>query len=159
MKSAQNLQSERPSKLVIARVPYVEHKAPHHGPGRFQRFSQTTSKLVGTPMAFCVALGLVLLWGLTGPIFRYSDTWQLVINTSTTIITFLMVFVIQHTQNRDTEALRLKLDELIRAADAARNDFIEIDDLGDDELKALHEEFQRLRSRVTNQRQKEVETS
>jgi low affinity Fe/Cu permease len=110
-------------------------------------------------MAFCVALGLVLLWGLTGPIFRYSDTWQLVINTSTTIITFLMVFVIQHTQNRDTEALRLKLDELIRAADAARNDFIEIDDLGDDELKALHEEFQRLRSRVTNQRQKEVETS
>ncbi|HEX4340482.1 MAG TPA: low affinity iron permease family protein [Polyangiaceae bacterium] len=127
-------------------------KKRQHSGRTFQRFAQTTSKFVGTPMAFCVALGVVVVWGITGPLFHYSDTWQLVINTSTTIITFLMVFLIQHTQNRDTEALRLKLDELIRSADAARNDFIEIDDLSDEELRALHDEFQRLRERVTEQR-------
>jgi low affinity Fe/Cu permease len=113
-----------------------------------------TSRFVGTPLAFCAALFIVVLWAATGPIFHYSDTWQLVINTSTTIVTFLMVFLIQHTQNRDTESLRLKLDELIRAVDEARNDFIEIDDLDDEELRALQEEFKNLRQRVSEHRRK-----
>jgi len=90
-------------------------------------------------------MALIVVWALTGPLFHFSDTWQLVINTSTTIITFLMVFVIQHTQNRDTEALRLKLDELIRAMSSARNDFINLEDLDDQQLQALHDEFQSLR--------------
>ena len=143
---------EHEKKLVVARVPCVSAGQGRHRTRVFQRFAQGTSKFVGTPLAFCVAVGLVAVWGSTGPVFHFSDTWQLVINTSTTIITFLMVFVIQHTQNRDTEALRLKLDELIRAVDAARNDFIEIDDLDDEELQALHTEFQRLRERRTQPR-------
>jgi low affinity Fe/Cu permease len=122
--------------------------------GFFQRLAQGTSRFVGTSLAFSVAVFLVLVWGATGPLFHYSDTWQLAINTSTTIITFLMVFVIQHTQNRDTESLRLKLDELIRAVDNARNDFIEIDDLDDEELHALQEEFKDLRQRVAERRRK-----
>jgi low affinity Fe/Cu permease len=120
--------------------------------GTFKRFAQATSHFVGTSVAFGIALLVVVVWAVTGPLFRYSDTWQLVINTGTTIVTFLMVFLIQHTQNRDSESLRLKLDELIRAVDQARDDFIEIDDLDDDELRALREEFQHLRERVTERR-------
>jgi len=111
----------------------------------FQRFSASTAHLVGTPGAFCAAVLLIVLWAASGPVFGFSDTWQLVINTSTTIITFLMVFLIQHTQNHDSEGLRLKLDELIRAIDTARNDFIEIEELDDEQLEAMHAEFERLR--------------
>jgi low affinity Fe/Cu permease len=109
--------------------------------GPFRRFARATSSAVGKPWSFVSAFAVVLGWALLGPIFHYSDTWQLVINTGTTIVTFLMVFLIQNTQNRDTEALRLKLDELILAVSAARNEFVEIDELGDDELKQLEEEM------------------
>jgi low affinity Fe/Cu permease len=99
------------------------------------------SAAVGRPWAFAGAAGIVVAWAALGPVFHFSDTWQLVINTGTTIITFLMVFLIQNTQNRDTEALRLKLDELILATAAARNEFVEIDDLDDEELEAIEHEL------------------
>ena len=107
----------------------------------FQKFAQTASSAVGKPWAFAGAGGIVVVWAALGPIFKFSDTWQLVINTSTTIITFLMVFLIQNTQNRDTEALRLKLDELILATRGARNAFVDIDDLDDAQLSQIESEL------------------
>ena len=99
-----------------------------------------TAHWTGKPIAFLIATGLVIVWALTGPLFNYSDTWQLVINTSTTIVTFLMVFLIQNTQNRDTMALQLKLSELILASEA-ENRFAKAEDLSDEELEQLHEEL------------------
>ena len=93
----------------------------------FRRFAHRVSISVGAPWAFALALAIVLVWALTGPVFGFSDTWQLVINTGTTVITFLMVFVIQNTQNRESQVIQLKLDELIRAVQDARNEFIELD--------------------------------
>ena len=98
---------------------------------------------MGKPIAFLIALMAVIIWAATGPIFHYSDTWQLVINTSTTIVTFLMVFLIQNTQNRDTMALQLKLSELILQIDEAENRFATAEDLSDEELEKLHEELKR----------------
>jgi low affinity Fe/Cu permease len=109
--------------------------------GPFRRFARAASSAVGRPWAFSSAVAVVIVWGALGPVFRYSDTWQLVINTGTTIITFLMVFLIQNSQNRDTEALRLKLDELILATRSARNAFVDIDDLDDDQLADLEQEL------------------
>jgi low affinity Fe/Cu permease len=111
----------------------------------FHRFAARTATLAGSPLAFIVAILVVLAWALTGPLFHYSDTWQLVINTGTTIITFLMVFLIQNSQNRDTLALHLKLDELLRAADHARTGLVDLEHASDRELKQLVEEFKRLR--------------
>ena len=102
-----------------------------------------TAHWTGKPIAFLIATGLVIVWALTGPLFHYSDTWQLVINTSTTIITFLMVFLIQNTQNRDTMALQLKLSELILAMNDAENRFAKAEDMSDEELEKLHEELRR----------------
>ncbi len=116
----------------------------------FRKFAQTTARLVGTPYAFILALAVVLVWALTGPLFGFSDTWQLVINTGTTIVTFLMVFLIQNTQNRDSRALQLKLDELVRAVHEARNELVDIEDMPDKEMEALAEEFQELREQVDN---------
>jgi low affinity Fe/Cu permease len=96
---------------------------------------------------FLAALVIVLAWGITGPLFHYSDTWQLVINTGTTIVTFLMVFLIQNTQNRDATAMQLKLDELLRAVRGARTGLVDLESLSDEELQTLHEEFQALRKR------------
>jgi low affinity Fe/Cu permease len=110
----------------------------------FRKFAQHTANGVGSPWAFASALLVVLAWGMTGPIFHYSDTWQLVINTSTTIVTFLMVFLIQTTQNRDATAIHLKLDELIRAMEGARNQLVDLDSLSDQELDKLKEEFHKL---------------
>jgi len=107
--------------------------------GWFTAFAQYTSQLSGRPATFILALALIIVWGVTGPIFGYSDTWQLLINTGTTIVTFLMVFLIQHTQNRDTLALQVKLDELIIAMEGARNKVAAAEDLCDADLKALHE--------------------
>jgi low affinity Fe/Cu permease len=107
----------------------------------FRSFAQGAAAAVGKPWAFAAAASLVVVWGALGPIFQFSDTWQLVINTSTTIITFLMVFLIQNTQNRDTEALRLKLDELILATKEARNAFVDIEDLDDDQLAELERQL------------------
>jgi len=111
----------------------------------FRKFSQTTSKLVGSSWAFILAVLIVLVWALTGPIFHYSDTWQLVINTGTTIITFLMVFLIQNTQNRDAKAIHLKLDELIKGVSGARTSLVNIEELSDQDLERLQQQFQRLR--------------
>ena len=111
----------------------------------FARFASRTSCIMGRPWVFLLATLSVIVWAASGPFFGFSDTWELIINTATTIVTFLMVFLIQHTQNRDTVALHLKLDEVIRAIDEARNDFIDIDQLDDDELRKLRVEFQRLR--------------
>jgi low affinity Fe/Cu permease len=108
--------------------------------GRFSAFAQKTALWTGHPFAFLLAVTVVAVWVLTGPMFNYSDTWQLVINTGTTIVTFLMVFLIQNTQNRDTLAIQLKLSELVLAVKEADNDFAAIEDLTDEELQELHEE-------------------
>jgi low affinity Fe/Cu permease len=105
----------------------------------FTRFAQYTARLTGRPGTFLLAVLVVVTWGLTGPIFGFSDTWQLVINTGTTIITFLMVFLIQNTQNRDTLAIQLKLSELILDMKDVPNKFATVEDLSDEELEALHE--------------------
>lgn len=111
----------------------------------FRKFAFKAAKQVGSPWMFVSALAVIALWAITGPIFHFSDTWQLVINTGTTIITFLMVFLIQNTQNRDAEAIQLKLDELLRAVTDARTSLVNLEDLSDDELERLQEEFRRLR--------------
>lgn len=106
----------------------------------FRRFAETTSRQAGKPMAFILAVTLVVLWGATGPMFHYGDTWQLVINTSTTIITFLMVFLIQSSQNRDTGALQIKLDELIRTS-KAHNALLNLEELDDDDLDRIRKHY------------------
>jgi low affinity Fe/Cu permease len=118
---------------------------------RFARFCSQTSAWVGSKWAFVSAGAVIVVWGTTGPVFHYSDTWQLIINTGTTIVTFLMVFLIQNTQNRDARAINLKLDELIRAVDHARNHLINIEKLSDADLDVLEEQFARLRRREPNQ--------
>lgn len=107
----------------------------------FTRFAKRTSTLTGRPLTFILAVAVILAWAVTGPLFNYSDTWQLVINTSTTIITFLMVFLIQNTQNRDTEALQIKLDELIRAQKEANNALLDLEELDDKELDRMREGY------------------
>src|SRR6201994_4484211 len=111
----------------------------------FGRLAVATARVSGRPATFLLAVATVLVWALTGPLFGYSDTWQLVINTGTTIVTFLMVFLIQNTQNRDALAIHLKLDELIRAVVGARNQLLDLEDLKDDELERLKREFAALR--------------
>lgn len=107
----------------------------------FHRIAQKVSEWVGSPKAFILAIVVVLTWALTGPIFGYSDTWQLIINTGTTILTFLMVFLIQNTQNRDNRTIHLKLDELIRSVKEARNKMLDLEDESDDEIARLQKEF------------------
>lgn len=108
-----------------------------HNRGVFSRFAKTVSCASGRPMTFGVAVAIILAWAVTGPMFRYSDTWQLVINTSTTIVTFLMVFLIQNTQNRDAAATQLKLDELIRAVEGAHTALMDLEELTDEELDLI----------------------
>ncbi|MEO5947905.1 MAG: low affinity iron permease family protein [Chitinophagaceae bacterium] len=103
----------------------------------FEKFSAKVTKITGKPISFLLAIFIVIVWGITGPIFNYSDTWQLVINTGTTIITFLMVFVIQQSQNKDTIALQLKLNELIAATPTASNRLIDVEDISSEELEVL----------------------
>ena len=107
----------------------------------FAKFANVTARITGSPPAFLVCVGLVLVWAASGPLFGFSETWQLVINTGTTIVTFLMVFLIQNTQNRDTMALQLKLSELILVISEAENRFASAEDLTEEELEALHEEL------------------
>ena len=111
----------------------------------FHSFAHKTSVAVGSPWASVLAMATIVVWAATGPLFGFSDTWQLVINTSTTIITFLMVFLIQNTQNRDAQVMQLKLDELIRAIKEARNNHIDLEEMSEAELRALEEEFRKLR--------------
>jgi low affinity Fe/Cu permease len=110
----------------------------------FDQLAKGSAWLSGRPMTFMLSVGLIVLWLVTGPIFHFSDTWQLVINTGTTIITFLMVFLIQNTQNRDTAAIHLKLDELIRAEKRARNAVLCLEDASEEELQQAREEFVKL---------------
>jgi low affinity Fe/Cu permease len=116
----------------------------------FRRFARYTSDLLGSSWVFCAAVLIVLLWAVSGPYFRYSDAWQLAINTGTTIVTFLMVFLIQNTQNRDSRSTHLKLDELIKAVRGARNSMIDLDRLSDEELRQLEAEYKRLCGRHVN---------
>ena len=116
--------------------------------GLFRKFAQAVSNIVGTSWVFIMAVGIVVIWAATGPMFHYSDTWQLVINTGTTIITFLMVFLIQNTQNRDAKAIHLKLDELLRGVKGARTKLVNLESLSDQELDELQKEFERLRHRA-----------
>jgi low affinity Fe/Cu permease len=111
----------------------------------FRKIAHKTSEVVGTPYAFVLAVVMILAWAVVGPRFGFSDTWQLVINTGTTILTFLMVFLIQNTQNRDARALHLKLDELIRSKSSARNKLMDLENMSDEELNKLQKEFERLR--------------
>jgi low affinity Fe/Cu permease len=117
---------------------------PSHRRSLFTRFAKATSVFSGRPTAFSVALAVILLWGISGPLFGFSDTWQLVINTSTTIVTFLMVFLIQNTQNRDAEAMQVKLDELIRAVDGANKTLLDLEELDDKELDDTRAHYERL---------------
>ena len=112
----------------------------------FGRFSSSASTWLGSKWAFLGAILVIVVWAVTGPIFHFSDTWQLVINTGTTIITFLMVFLIQNTQNRDARAINLKLDEVIRAMDAAGDEMMNIESLSDEELDAMQKRYERIRT-------------
>jgi len=110
----------------------------------FRKFAQLTSQIVGSSWAFIIAVFVIVAWAVTGPMFHYSDSWQLVINTGTTIVTFLMVFLIQNTQNRDAKAIHLKLDELIKGVKGARTHLVSLEELSDEELERLRKEFERL---------------
>jgi low affinity Fe/Cu permease len=118
----------------------------------FQVFATKSSYWVGSRWAFALAVATIVMWAVTGPHFHYSDTWQLVVNTATTIVTFLMVFLIQNTQNRDAKAIHLKLDEIIRAIRPADNNMINIEKLSDEELQGLAAQFERLRARCEPQK-------
>ena len=112
----------------------------------FSRFARWAALLLGNPVAFMVAVVIIVIWAMTGPLFHFSDTWQLIINTSTTIVTFLMVFLIQNTQNRDSEATQLKLDELIRAVEGAHNGLLDIEEMTEKDLKRLRAHYAKLAS-------------
>src|SRR5947209_3232020 len=112
----------------------------------FSRFARWTALTLGNPLAFALAILIIVAWAITGPLFHFSDTWQLIINTSTTIVTFLMVFLIQNTQNRDSEAIQLKLDELIRAVEGAHNGLLDIEEMAEEDLSRLREHYAKLAS-------------
>jgi len=120
----------------------------------FGKFAATASGWLGSKWAFAAAIMIIVVWGITGPVFHFSDTWQLVINTGTTIVTFLMVFIIQNTQNRDARAINLKLNELIRAIDKARDQMIDIENLSDLELQELHGKYERIRAACIDRQEK-----
>jgi len=114
----------------------------------FRVFARRSSMMLGSAWAFAGAVLVIIVWLLTGPTFHFSDTWQLIINTATTVVTFLMVFLIQNTQNRDAKAMHLKLDEIIRALKGARNQLVDLEDLSDEDLKKIEEQFRQLRQKA-----------
>lgn len=118
----------------------------------FRKFSHKTSEAVGSPWAFILATIIIVVWAVTGPLFGYSDTWQLVINTGTTIVTFLMVFLIQNTQNRDARAVHIKLDELIRGGKETRNDLVDVENMDDEELDRFDKEFKNIADSIAKTR-------
>jgi low affinity Fe/Cu permease len=138
----QSNSSEHPREQPIPPVPETKEQQKFS----FSKFAADIAYWSGTSGAFVWALAGIVLWGATGPHFHYSDTWQLVVNTSTTIITFLMVFLIQNTQNRDTRAINLKLDEIIRSHKHARNELIDIEKLNDKELEELAQHYEKIRA-------------
>ena len=124
----------------------------------FRKFAHRISQWAGTSWAFILAMLIIIVWGITGPIFKYSDTWQLVINTGTTIITFLMVFLIQNTQNRQDTAIQIKLDELLKGVKGARTSLVDIEELSDEELERLHKHFEHLHKKLNSEDHKESVT-
>jgi low affinity Fe/Cu permease len=124
---------------------------------QFHKIALKVSNAVGSPASFFLAILVILGWAVSGPLFHYSDTWQLVINTSTTIVTFLMVFLIQNTQNRDARVLHLKLDELIRVTHAARNSMVDLENLSDAEIEKLEAEFRSMHEHVVMVKEKKRE--
>ncbi len=127
----------------------------------FRIFARRSSIVLGSAWAFTLAIVIILIWGLTGPAFHFSDTWQLIINTGTTIVTFLMVFLIQNTQNRDSKAVNLKLDEVIRAIKGARNELVNLESLCDEDLMKLEKQFKRIRKKAERdgEHSREIELS
>jgi low affinity Fe/Cu permease len=125
-----------------------ERSRPRKHKGGFQKFARTSARWTGRPMAFGIAALFILAWLITGPIFHFSDTWQLVVNTATTIVTFLMVFLIQNTQNRDSEAVQLKLDELLRSTTGAHNALLEIEELSENELDEIKDCYTKIAKRA-----------
>jgi low affinity Fe/Cu permease len=123
----------------------------------FTRFAKATAHYTGQPVVFIAAVAVIVIWAVSGPIFKYSDTWQLVINTGTTIVTFLMVFLIQNTQNRDTEALQLKLDEIVRSIKGARNQVLDIEDLDEKDLDEIRKEYTELAEKAREEKEELVE--
>ncbi len=121
----------------------------------FRKFAYKTAEAVGSPIAFVASVIIVVAWGVTGPMFNYSDTWQLVVNTATNIITFVIVFLIQYSQNRDTKVLQLKMAEMIRSIDAARNRFVDLENLSDEEITRLQKEFEQLSRRSRTKQPKQ----
>lgn len=120
----------------------------------FHKFAGKVANITGSPWAFILACVVIITWWFTGPTFNFSDTWQLVINTGTTIVTFLMVFLIQNTQNRDAKAIHLKLDELLRGVKGARTGLVDSEDLSDEELEKLHQEFSAMHEHYANELKK-----
>jgi low affinity Fe/Cu permease len=133
------------SRLEVAEVVADSGRKQTQGDA-FGKFAAAASGWLGSKWAFVGAIVIIAVWAITGPLFHYSDTWQLVINTGTTIITFLMVFIIQNTQNRDARAINLKLDELIHAIDGAKNQMMDIEKLSDEELDLIHEKYTQIRA-------------
>ena len=117
---------------------------------RFARFATAASRAAGRPLTFVIAVVSIVIWAASGPLFGFSDTWQLVINTTTTIVTFLMVFLIQNTQNRDAEAMHIKLDELIRAVEGAQNSLLDLEELEDEELDRIRSRYEDLARQARN---------
>jgi low affinity Fe/Cu permease len=130
----------------------VSARVAHEGENLKETFRIGANKIadnVGSPGAFCIGLLAVLVWAVTGPLYHFSDTWQLVINTGTSVVTFLMVFLIQNTQNRDAQAMQLKLNELIRAVSTARNMMVDLENCTEDEIREIREEFQNIRAKIS----------
>lgn len=125
----------------------------------FSRMAKMAAQFTGRPLAFNLAVGTVLLWIVTGPMFRFSDTWQLVINTATTIVTFLMVFLIQNSQNRDTAAIQIKLDEIIRATDGAHNALLDLEELDQDDIEEFRARYRKLASAARDTLSDDVDES
>ena len=123
---------------------------------RFRKFAVCVARFAGTPIAFTLSFIIIVVWAIVGPFFHYSDSWQLVINTSTTIVTFLMVFLIQNMQNRDAKAIHLKLDELIRAVKGARNNLMSLENLSEEELQLLERQFSRIAEKNRNRKETAV---
>ena len=120
----------------------------------FNRLAQATARFTGNPISFCLATAIVVAWAVTGPLFGFSETWQLVINTGTTIVTFLMVFLIQNTQNRDTEAMQIKLDELIFVTELANNELLDLEELEEKELDRLRLRYEEMARNAKQEREK-----
>ena len=133
-----------PTGAIVSSRQKLQDQQKKHGPSLFTSFASHTARASGHPLTFLSAVLVIVGWAACGPIFGYSDTWQLIINTSTTIVTFLMVFLIQNTQNRDSTAIHVKLDELIRALDGAHNTLMNLDDLEDEDLQAIQQRYKAL---------------